>query len=555
MTEFLDLADIQGNVLTAYGKQGFPKGRMLLFTVNSGRAGRAFVEYIRPRVTSALRWPSSKDKPGDANPDNDLQMQERPEVAINLAFTFPGLLALGVPSTTLRGMPDEFIEGMEARAQILGDEIYGVDDKDEQRCRWDRVWVKPNPDGLTRVHILVTLNAQMEAATGEAVAEMSRITSWIVGLAESSDGGVVLLDGHSGPDPRWQNLTALLGQDADGNFAPTPKEHFGYTDGIGDPAFEGQYSLGRMKLNLPGRGKLSGSGEWSPLATGEFLLGHADEAQEIPGSAMPLDFSRNGTFFAYRKLHQNVASFRNAIVAAAAQYQAVAAIGGPPEVGQETLMAKMAGRWSDGIPIMAAPTYEDWKAVQAKAMAAYKADDKKAMAAFALELNDFVYRPDPEGIKCPVTAHIRRINTRDQLDPYYASDNPKTWLGSVLNNRRRILRRGLPYGSSGPESTDDDNHGIVMLCLCSNLNRQFEFVQQQWVNYGLDANAGNDTCPMVGRHREGAKFIVPGDPAKDQAPFIMKNLPEFVESRGGDYFFVPSVTALRMIGMGVTDPT
>lgn len=552
MTEFLDLADIQGNILTAYGKQGFPKGRMLLFTVTSGRAGRAFVEKIRPKVTSALRWPSRKDVPEDLAAD--LQMQQRPEVAINLAFTFPGLIALGVPSATLRGMPDEFIEGMEARAQILGDEIYGVDNGRE-RSIWDPVWVKPANGDMTRVHILVTLNAQMDASTGEAVPALDDITAWIIGLAEQSDGGVALLIGHSGPDPRWQELTAILTKNADGTFSPSPKEHFGYTDGIGDPAFEGQHAPAKMKLYLPGRGKLSGSGEWSPLATGEFLLGHADEAQEIPGSAMPLDFSRNGTFFAYRKLHQNVASFRDAIIKAAAQYQTVAGIAGPPEVGQETLMAKIAGRWSDGIPVMAAPTYEDWKALQAKALAAKKAGDVKTLMELGLELNDFVYRPDPEGIKCPVTAHIRRINTRDQLDPYYASKDPKTWMGSVLNNRRRILRRGLPYGHSTPESGDDGDHGIVMLCLCANLNRQFEFVQQQWVNYGLDANAGNDTCPMVGRHRDGAKFVVPGDPAKDQAPFIMKNLPEFVESRGGDYFFMPSLTTLRLIGMGVTDPT
>lgn len=550
MTEFLDLADIQGNILTAYGRQGFPKGRMLLFTINRPRAGRAFVELIRPKVTSALRWRSrhdAKDAPGN--------FQQRPKVAINLAFTFPGLVALGVPSSTLRGLPDEFIEGMQARAQILGDEIYGVDEHGRERELWDNVWLRQPENSLTRVHILVSLNAQMDPLSGQAVPELDEETKWIKGLAESSDGGVALLAGHSGPNEQWQDLTAILEKTENGQYKPTPKEHFGYTDGIGDPAFEGQHPPARMKIALPGRGKLSGSGEWSPLATGEFLLGHADEAQEIPGAAMPLDFSRNGTFFAYRKLHENVASFRNAIIKAGAQYQAVAGLQGPPEVGQEALMAKIAGRWSDGIPIMAAPTYEDWRALQAKAIAAKQAGDLKTIAALEVDLNNFVYRPDPDGIKCPVTAHIRRINTRDQLDPYFTSDNPKTWQGSVLNNRRRILRRGLPYGASTPTSGDDGDHGIVMLCVCANLNRQFEFVQQQWINYGLDSNTGNDTCPMVGRHRAGTKFVVPGDPAKDQAPFIMKNLPEFVETRGGDYFFMPSLTALRMLGMGVIDPT
>ena len=111
----LDLADIQGNILTAYGRLGFPKARFLLLTVRDPAAGRALVERLWPRVTTALRWPSSKpNRPVGADP------VPRPEVALNLAFTFRGLLALGVPTRTLRGMPDEFIDGMAARAAILG---------------------------------------------------------------------------------------------------------------------------------------------------------------------------------------------------------------------------------------------------------------------------------------------------------------------------------------------------------------------------------------------------------------------------------------------------
>jgi hypothetical protein len=89
-------------------------------------------------------------------------------------------------------------------------------------------------------------------------------------------------------------------------------------------------------------------------------------------------------------------------------------------------------------------------------------------------------------------------------------------------------------------------------------------VQQQWINYGLDLRAGNDTCPIVGNHSDGtpggkngpkAKFVIPADPASGQPPFIVEGIPQFVETRGGEYFFVPSMTALRMIGMGVVDPT
>ena len=74
-----------------------------------------------------------------------------------------------------------------------------------------------------------------------------------------------------------------------------------------------------------GNGAVDGAGNWRPLATGEFLLGYPDEAQEIAGAAMPLDFSRNGTFMAYRKLHQNVVAFPNFITETAARFGAVPA--------------------------------------------------------------------------------------------------------------------------------------------------------------------------------------------------------------------------------------
>ena len=311
MTHALDLADIQGNILTAYGKTGFPKGRMLLFTVTNAAAGRRFVDVIRMRVTTALRWPRR-----DAPLADGVDYQPRPPVTVNLAFTFAGLYALGVPTRTLRGMPDEFIDGMERRARILGDEAYRAEAGSEgQKARWDPVWLRGDHT-LTPVHILVSLNAQMQP-DGAPAPELDAMTAWIRQCEAKTDGGVALISGHSGPNSNWQDMSARLAVGPDGKVSATPKEHFGYIDGIGDPAFHGQYPDGEMRAQLPGRGRLSGSQQWSPLATGEFLLGHPDEAQEIPGAAMPLDFSRNGTFMAYRKLHQNVAAFRTAIASQA----------------------------------------------------------------------------------------------------------------------------------------------------------------------------------------------------------------------------------------------
>jgi Dyp-type peroxidase family len=540
----LDLADIQGNILTGYGKLGFPKGRFILLHVDSREQGRKFVTAVLPMITTALRWPSLRAK----IPTGRIEVV-RPEVAVNIAFTWYGLLALGVPTRSLRGMPDEFIDGMKGRAPMLGDDFGG----ENWRGAWDEVWTKAGGDygaNPHTVHILITLNAQINP-DGTAVAALDVRTRTIAELCQRL-GGVRILDGHNraGEAPRqFQELSAIMAPDTAGRLTPQPKEHFGFTDAIGDPVFEGQYPHGTAIAAI-GAGAVDGTGKWRPLATGEFLLGYPDEAQEIAGAAMPRSFSRNGTFFAYRKLRENVAAFSDFLTKTAPRFGAVFGIADPRDA-IETLKAKMAGRWSDGAPLSVAPTAPDWRRFNE----AYPPESKAREAAMA----NFAFADDPDGVKCPVTSHIRRVNTRDGMDPTGLNADLAKRNGSVLNNRRRILRRGLPYGGASAGEAESEERGIVMLCVCASLFRQFEFVQQQWINYGLDARAGNDTCPIVGNHAAGgaqtSKFVIPADPKSGRPPFIADGVPQFVETRGGDYFFAPSMTALRMIGMGVVDPT
>jgi len=534
MSVQLELADIQGNILSAYGRLGFPKGRFLLLHVADGAAGRTVLQMLRRQVTTALRWPSAR-KP---YPPGTIY-QKRPEVALNFAFTFRGLLALGVPIRTLRAMPDEFLDGMAARADILGDSHPRPIGE-----AWDEVWLEPK-----RVHILVTLNAQMNEA-GEAVPRLGEMTREIIALCEATKGGVQVLSGHRNSDPRWQDLSAILAPTPEGAWQPTPMEHFGFVDAIGDPVFAGQVPAELEAQAVIGQGKLLPDQSWAPLATGEFLLGHPDESQEIPAAGLPLDFSRNGTFFAYRKLHQNIAAFRAWIAKTAQQYAAI--MGVPPDEAAETLKAKMAGRWSNGVPLMLTTSWSEARVIGDRLAQAIATGDDATRRAIERSYVDFTFRSDGQGAKCPLNSHLRRSNTRDMLDPYLSSDDPTKWNGSVLNNRRRILRRGLPYGGG-----DDDagEHGIVMLAGCASLFRQFEFVQQQWMQYGLDFNSGNDTCPIIGNHDAESKFVIAAEPGSDKPPFICSGMPQFVETRGGEYFFVPSMTALRMIADGLVDPT
>jgi Dyp-type peroxidase family len=539
----LDLADIQGNILQDF-VSGYPAARFFLLKIGSAYKGRQFVLEYRPKVTTALRWASSKAF-------TQAIQQSKPDVAINIGFTFMGFVALELPTRALSRLPAEFIDGMKKRASILGDEInVGNTGRAGQYIdaisQWDPVWQRPD-----QAHIIIGLNSDIDPY-GNPLPEMERETKYLQDLCAKYE--IEILAGHDKTGATWQDACAILAPDAPpdaagtkpkmannkATYKPVPREHFGFIDGISNPVFEGQFgephadqmmSIGNGKL-LPAVKGQSSLDRWTPLATGEFLLGYPDEAQEIAPMAAPNEIMRNGTFMVFRKLHENVKSFHDYFDVAAAVYAKANSI--PVADACAILKAKMAGRWEDGVPVAVAPTIEAWRQ--------FKIDHANDTTDWCY--TNFTYGDDPDGARCPVASHMRRANTRDSL----------TGKSSALNNRRRVLRRGQPYGKTTMD--DEGDHGIIFLIMCADLARQFEFVQQQWINYGLDANAGNDTCPIVGNRRGGdSKFIVPVDPKGNEAPFIAADLPQFVETRGGDYFFLPSMTALRMIGMGITDPT
>ncbi len=536
----LDLSDIQGNILQDF-VSGYPAARFFLLKINTADKARQFVLEYRAKVTTALRWASSKAFAQKIQ-------TTKPDVAINIGFTFTGFVKLGLPTRTLSRLPAEFIDGMKKRASILGDDINvkGTGAQVSAVAQWEQVWQRDE-----QAHIIIGLNGEIDSY-GNPLPGLDRETGILQALCAKYD--LEILTGHDKNNAPWQDACALLAPDAapdapgdkprmehnKATYKPVPREHFGFIDGISNPVFEGQFgephadqmmSIGNGKL-LPAIKGQSDLDRWAPLATGEFLLGYPDEAQEIADMAAPNELMRNGTFMVFRKLHENLKSFHDYFDSVAALYAKANNL--PLADAGAILKAKMTGRWEDGVPVAVAPTISAWRK--------FNQDHKGDMTDWAY--TNFSYADDPQGSKCPVASHMRRANTRDGL-------NGKS---SVLNNRRRILRRGQPYGKTTMD--DDGDHGIIFLLMCADLARQYEFVQQQWINYGLDANAGNDTCPIVGNRGGGdSKFIVPVDPQSKETPFIAAGLPQFVETRGGDYFFLPSMTALRMIGMGITDPT
>jgi len=275
---------------------------------------------------------------------------------------------------------------------------------------------------------------------------------------------------------------------------------------------------------------------------------------------------RNGTYMAFRKLHENVGTFDAVMAEETKRYAKEMEIS--DEEANEVLRAKMCGRWSDGVPLSKISTYDEWRAF-GKEKGFYDKDPLVAAKAQndymkSTDAADFRYADDMSGYKCPVGAHMRRVNTRDYLDPMNkAGIDPDTGeqfanekATSALNKRRRIMRRGLPYGPPNLDSKDNDTEqGVAMMLLGASLFRQFEFVQQQWIQYGLDFHQGNNTCPLLGDHTHHKRHTIASDPKTGKPPYIMSKLDNFVECRGGDYFFIPSMTALRLLAMGIIDPT
>jgi Dyp-type peroxidase family len=461
MTE-IDVSDIQGFALRGYN---FPFARYLLLELLGSKAAQRFAGHVIPHITTGVKWDSGK-----------------PSSTVNIAFSQPGLMQLDLPEETLLSFPVEFQQGMKARGEILGDT--GKDAPE----RWDAVWRGG------RVHAWLGVNGRSQEALEHRCSEMLRIMDETKGarLLYGQDASSIFIDGKQ-----------------------TSKEHFGYTDGFGNPDFKGA-----QRDCVPGQGKLTSDGRWEALATGEFLLGYADESGELPVAPIPHLLARNGTFMAYRKMHQNVATFRRYLDEQARRYA--------PGT-KEQLAAKFVGRWRDGTPLELSPDRPDQAIVK---------DPNRN--------TDFTYGGDLAGARCPLGAHIRRANPRDAFG-----------FNGKLVNRRRIMRRGMPYGAYVPEGepvNDKDERGIVFIALNASLFRQFEFVQQQWIQYGNDALQGNDKDLLTGAHGGKGKFVVQGTTDPRNPPFICGALPDFVELRGGDYFFMPGLTALQMMAAGTVDP-
>jgi Dyp-type peroxidase family len=497
-TTDVDFDDVQG--LVRYAHAQLQGSAFLLLGVTDADAARRWLA-AAPITTAAARSPP-------------------PDRAMQVAFSAPGLAALGLDREIIAQFAVEYVDGLVGdanRARRLGD----TGSNDPARWQW-------GGERAHAPHVLLMLYAQPERL--DALLATTRDTLFGQAFAVHAE----LISRSTGP-----------------------KEPFGFVDGISQPLVDWQ-QVGRS-------GSLQRDSYSNRVALGEILLGYRNEYGQYNGrplldpevcraaAGLPdaeeqsalKDLGRNGSYLVFRQLAQDVRGFWRFLDQAA---------GGDP-AERERLAAAMVGRHRDGSPLTDASTQP-----------IDGSDPDNA-------LNHFTYAEDPFGQRCPIGAHVRRANPRTGDFPPGVT-GPITRLIRLFGFGRRhrgddlvastrfhrLLRRGRVYG---PELTPDqalaptvgaadaeEERGLHFICLCGNLSRQFEFVQGAWAMNPKFAGLPTESDPLLGNRQpllsgeptDGFTMPQPGAPARRQ-----HGLPEFVVVRGGAYFFMPGIRALRFI--------
>ncbi len=269
-------------------------------------------------------------------------------------------------------------------------------------------------------------------------------------------------------------------------------EHFGYRDRLTTPVIEGM-------------GIEPTPGSHPASKPGEFFLGYPDESGTIPAHPQPEILSKNGSFLAYRKMEEHVGAFRDFLKE-----------NGETKEEQELVAAKLMGRWrTTGAPLVLSPDKDD-----------------RELGFDNNRNNHFNYKKmDPHGYACPVGAHIRRMNIRDEDI-------------SHIMNRRLIIRRGGTYGPHLPDDAPEDGarRGIAVFAGCADLTRQFEFLISVWGN-DTEFRELNERDPFCGTQDGTLDMTIPKRPIKKK----LKGLPAFTTLKAGAYFFLPGIKALKYL--------
>ncbi len=276
-------------------------------------------------------------------------------------------------------------------------------------------------------------------------------------------------------------------------------EHFGYVDGISQPLLVTKLSENISIKNWDPRAKLS-----STLVVDK-------------GGKPEISF---GSFLVFRKLEQDVKSFKQAEIALAKELG----------VHKEYAGAQIVGRFRNGHPLISEILPQNQSPAK---------------------INDFNYDSDlTTGTKCPFHAHIRKMNPRGS-----GKNEPKEKEKTHL-----FVRRGIPFGENHRNTNQDDpSEGVGLLFMAYNqdINNQFEFMQADWAN---NPNFPNQPTPPI---EHGLDGIIGQGAIKTKQNYLkgweknaeikpVEGIGGFVKLQGGEYFFTPSISFLKSLSDNIT---
>jgi Dyp-type peroxidase family len=403
---------------------------------------------------------------------------------VTLGLSRRGLGVLGVNYRwRSRFVEDAFEQGMSERANVLGDIGESAHD-----C-WDEKWREPE-----RIHVAFWVQAVSPNIRTEVVdkvkAQFRSVDHYFEERTERTDRST------------------------------QSKEHFGFADGIGQPWVsrvplpktpkkKQEHSL--IEAMKHGGGKISPTGRQKEIELGEFILGQLDETGDIFPVPDPGDLFRGGTYMVVRKLEQDVRAFSGYSAKLSGRAGPSGSAAGPEDLRERRgrVEVRLVGRHREGTPL--------------------ESPDPVAPGR-----NSFRYGYDQRGLLCPLGAHVRRANPRDALG-----------MRGVMANRRRIIRRGMPYGQRYDDAPDE-TRGLLFVCFNARIAEQFEFIQRQWLNDGRPFGLGTNPDPVVGAWPQDEKRAVL---LQQESHPIVGPTPSkaIVRTRGGEYFFVPSLPGLRWL--------
>jgi deferrochelatase/peroxidase EfeB len=348
--------------------------------------------------------------------------------------------------------------------------------------------------------------------------------NWIGGFGQGSDHALLTLHAMS-PDAMAnysERLSALFAENdafreiwrcdgmawtemMDGKPGFTHKIPFGYTDGISMTTIRGgpeRYTPDHQQ----------------PCEPWLFVLRDEAENYFVP---QPRELGLNGSFAVFKMIQTDVVGFENFLQS------------NKDKIDPELLAAKMCGRWRNGVPLELSPE-----------------TDRPAGGVSSDQMNNFEYvkadgSGDPRGLRCPVGAHMRRVNPRGQ--PVSGQGFPG---GS--NNTHRLIRRGLPYGPTydPTQPYDGIERGLLGYFINSSIENQYEFVLGHWVNDSEFAGSvrlnPKSKDPMIGTQDPAESiFVIPQD--NGAPPIKITGFSSFVTTKAAAYCFLPSMTAIKFI--------